>query len=161
MLLLDDCCCLSAVLPVCSQDGDHPPTPRQSFIPSPVSQELAVITDLNLVLKREAPPLCLSAKLLLLSIHVQGLVPSTVGSSVSSKQEFYVGKWWWRVLRQKVSCGTLERTRSLQPKPGFQLLPVCVVTSPFYTSSVKWDQSFSSIPFRAVWEYWRQHGLCL
>ena len=75
----DQCHSLSAVFPACSQEGDHSHTPVNHSFPFPVSQELAMITGFNLVLKREPH---LSIWEVPASIHVWGLIPSIVGSSV-------------------------------------------------------------------------------
>lgn len=128
----DQCHSLSAVFPACSQEGDHSHTPVNHSFPFPVSQELAMITGFNLVLKREPLSLYLGSSCFYSCLGSHSLYCGLL----SLKQDFYVKKLWWRVVEQNVSCGTLERSRSLQSIPGW------VVTSPLYASSVKWDQRF-------------------
>lgn len=126
--------------------------------------------DLNLVLRREsekyllelqrAPASICLVSMPLLTAYLQGLTPSNEGSSVSLKRDFYVGKCWWRAVGYGVSCAAFERTKELDPKPGFWSFLGWVVASSVCASPVKWGRSFSqSSPFRAVWKQWRKCGL--
>lgn len=90
----DQCHCLLAVFPACSQEGDHPHTPVNHSFPFPVSQELAMITGLIFFWK-ENP--YLSVWEVPASIHVWDLIPSIVGSLVWNKifMSRGCGEEWW------------------------------------------------------------------
>lgn len=133
--------------------GRPPPRPRKSFIPSPslprtgAEQRFESSSEKRV---REisarapaSPRLCLSSQHAPASTYLQGLAPSNEGSSVSWKRDFYVGKCWWRAVGYGVSCAAFERTKELQPKPGFWSFLGWVVVSSVCASPVKWGRSFS------------------